>query len=132
MLSAVPLRTADNGDMFEDLEPALAEVGLPYYEFGTGAAQEASLSVMARRVVAGELDPRAFTAWSHRTFGHDRLPPAERLAELDDIYDTIKYTTMTVQEVDAEVHVEAERLAALRPPLIATPASTRLPGGSRA
>ncbi|WP_125805057.1 hypothetical protein [Actinoplanes sp. ATCC 53533] len=119
MLAAVALRTAQNSDMFENLEQALAEVGLPYYEPDSMAGQEATLAVMATRALSGDLDPRSFAAWAHHTFGHDRLPAAERLAELDDAYDTIDYTDLTVQDIDTDVIAEAHRLA------VATPRLTR-------
>lgn len=56
MLGAVSLRTADNGDLFEYLEPALTEVGVPSYEFGSEAALDAALSSPTARRTA---EPRA-------------------------------------------------------------------------
>jgi hypothetical protein len=102
--------------MLENLKQALTEVGLPYYEPNSTAGQEAALAVMAARVLSDDLDPRSLAAWSHRTFGHDRLPAAERLAELDDVYDTIEYTDLTVEDVNADVVAEAKRLAVPMPP----------------
>jgi hypothetical protein len=49
-------------------------------------------------------------AWAHATFGHDRLPLAEHLVELDDAYDALEYTDMTEQEVNDEVLAEARQI----------------------
>ena len=112
MLAAVSLRTAGDSDVIDLLEQALYEVGLSYYEPRSIAAQESALAVIARRALTGELQPRALAAWTHRVFGHDRLALAERFAELDDVYDAIDYTDLSVLEVDAEVIAEAVRIAA--------------------
>lgn len=66
---------------------------------------------MASRVLSGSLTPRDLAAWAHTTFGHTTLELAERLAELDDAYDILAYTDMTREDVDAQVRVEARRIA---------------------
>jgi len=38
------------------------------------------------------------------------LPLAERLVELDDVYDALEYTDTTEQEVNDEVLAEARRI----------------------
>ncbi|MGA4856946.1 hypothetical protein ACPCAB_09820 [Streptomyces koyangensis] len=63
-----------------------------------------------RRLLQGELSPRAPAFWAHRSHGHE-LPLTERLAELDDAYDLTEYGA-TVAELDAEVTAEAPPPAA--------------------
>ncbi|MFJ1656895.1 hypothetical protein ACIOC2_37245 [Streptomyces sp. NPDC088337] len=62
-------------------------------------------------MLAGELTPREFTFRIHQRYGHE-LPLTERLAELDDEYDTLEYGETTAAQVDAEVTAEARHLAA--------------------
>lgn len=56
------------------------------------------------------MPPRDLALWAHRTIGHDELPLAERLMELDDVYDCIEYSDQTAAEVDADVVAEARRI----------------------
>ncbi len=53
------------------------------------------------------MDPSALTVWAHRTFGHDTLELAERLVELDHVYDCLELTDMTERDIDAGVIAEA-------------------------
>lgn len=111
MLAGVQVRYADE-EVPELLEAALHDVGLPYYPRGSRAGQEAALKVMASRVVAEAMHPRELAAWAHATIGHDRLPLAESLVEVDDIYDALDCTDMTEPQVDDEVRAEARRIVA--------------------
>jgi hypothetical protein len=95
MLAALPLRALDDRDINELLEQALAEVGLSYYPPSSREAEEAALAVVARRTLSGAVRPRDLASWAHRAFGHDRLPLAGRLAELDDVYDMVEQTALT-------------------------------------
>jgi hypothetical protein len=111
MLAGLPLRALDDRDVEDLLEQALAEVGLPFAMPNSREAEESGLVVMARRTLSGAVSPCDLASWAHRTFGHDRLAMATRLAELDDVYDTIEYTDMTPADVDAEVLDEARHIA---------------------
>ncbi|MER5486402.1 hypothetical protein ABT024_24760 [Streptomyces sp. NPDC002812] len=61
-------------------------------------------------MLAGAFTLRQFTSRIHARYGH-ALPLAERLAELDDEYDSIDFGDRTMAEVDAEVMAEARKLA---------------------
>ena len=98
-------------DVHELLPEALNELGLTFYPVASDAGQEAAARGLARRMLAGELTPRAFTFRIHQRYGHE-LPLTQRLAELDDEYDVLEYGNETVDQVDAEVTAEAHRLAA--------------------
>jgi hypothetical protein len=111
MLAGLSPRTLHDLDVDELLEQALTEVGLPYFEPHSHEATEAALAVMARRTLSGEVSPRDLASWSHRAFGHDGLAMGARLADLDDMYDTIEYTALTPAYVDACVIDEARRIA---------------------
>ncbi|MHA6765314.1 hypothetical protein [Streptacidiphilus sp. PAMC 29251] len=97
-------------DVPEILPAALEELGLSYYPPGSRAGEEAVVRALAGRLLAGELTPRELAARAHQHFGH-RLPLAERLAELDDEYDTLEYGDRTPAQVDGDVTAEARRLA---------------------
>jgi hypothetical protein len=112
VLAGVHLRHADE-DVPHVLEAALQEVGLRYYPRNSLAGLEASVRILALRVLSGQIMPRELTAWAHATVGHDRLPLAERLVELDDVYDALEYTDMTEQNFKDEVHSEARRIVEL-------------------
>lgn len=107
-LAAVSVRAAED-EVPVLLEAALVEAGLAYHERSTQRALEEGLRVMCGRVVAGALEPRALTRWVHATCGHDEVALAENLALLDDVYDSVDWTDVTVEDVDAEV-VEQARL----------------------
>lgn len=64
---------------------------------------------MASRVLTGRVPAADLVVWAHSTIGHDRVALAERLVELDDVYDTLKYTDMTEQEVKAPRRGPADR-----------------------
>ncbi|MFG3089413.1 hypothetical protein ACGGAI_17495 [Streptomyces antibioticus] len=81
---------------------------------GSVAAQEAAARVLAARMLAGELSPRELASRIHQRFGHE-LPLTERLAELDDDYDTLDYGDRTAAQADADVTAEALRLTLDRP-----------------
>jgi hypothetical protein len=128
MLAAVPFRHADD-EVPDVLEAALTDLGLTYYERGSRAGQEAAVRTLAARVLAGTMSPRSLAVWAHSKFGHGRLDLAERLVELDDVYDTVEYTNMTEQEVDAEVTAEARRI--LQESHATDPRLRREPKGTR-
>jgi hypothetical protein len=93
------------------LPEALEELGLTFYPVAGEAGQEAAARALARRMLTGELTPREFTCRIHQRHGHE-LALTERLAALDDEYDTLEYGDRTAAQVDAEVTAEARRLAA--------------------
>ncbi|MEV7416048.1 hypothetical protein [Streptomyces sp. NPDC089919] len=98
-------------DVPDLLPPALYELGLTFYPYAGEAGREAAARALARRMLAGELEPSEFTYRIHQRYGHE-LPLTARLAELDDEYDILEYGDRTVEEVNAEVTAEARRLAA--------------------
>ncbi|UGY92787.1 hypothetical protein [Streptomyces gobiensis] len=98
-------------DVHDLLPEALSELGLTFYPIASDAGQEVAARALARRMLVGELTPREFTFRIHQRYGHE-LPLTERIAELDDEYDTLEYGDRTVPEVDAEVTAEARHLAA--------------------
>lgn len=114
-LAAVSVHHADD-EVPGLLEPALRNVGLAYHSKGTTAANEAALTVMAAQVLAGALPPRDLTVWVHRTFGHATLELAERLSDLDDVYDELDWSDLTEADVDAQVRAEAQRLMRIGSP----------------
>ncbi|MGW4942065.1 hypothetical protein ACWEOZ_10805 [Actinoplanes sp. NPDC004185] len=109
MLAGVHTRHADD-EVPDLLEAALQEVGLEFYPPGSRAGAEAAVKALARRVLDGLMEPSALTVWAYTIFGHDTLELAERLVELDDIYDCLEVTDMTEQDVDADVIAEARRI----------------------
>nr|WP_243876030.1 hypothetical protein [Streptomyces sp. 846.5] len=109
-------------DVHELLPPALDELGLVFHPIASDAGQEAAARALARRMLAGDLTLREFTFRIHQRYGH-QLPLTERLAELDDEYDTLEYGNRTVDQVDTEVTAEARRLAA-HPHVPAEPTDT--------
>ncbi|KDN81571.1 hypothetical protein [Kitasatospora cheerisanensis] len=92
------------------LPAALAELGLIHYPVGSPAGREAAAGALARQLLAGALTPRELAFRIHQRFGR-QLPLVERLAELDDEYDTLEYSDRTPAQLDAEVTSEARRLA---------------------
>lgn len=111
VLAGVRARDADDEVPYL-LEAALHDVGLDYYPRRSQQGKEAAVTTLAGRVLAGTLPPRTLAQWAHTTIGHGTLDLAERLVELDDIYDTIEYTHMTEQDVNDEVVAEARRITA--------------------
>src|SRR5829696_4838759 len=65
---------------------------------------------MASRVLAGLLLPRDLAGWAHSTIGHGGLALAERVVELDDVYDVMEYTDTTGHDVDDMIRAEARRI----------------------
>ncbi|WP_318197728.1 hypothetical protein [Streptomyces sp. MCL20-2] len=116
---AARTRAEADYDVHDLLPPALDELGLTFRPAADEAAQEAVVRALARRMLAGDLEPRELTFRIHQRYGHE-LPLTERLAELDDEYDILEYGDRTVDQVDAEVTAEARRLAA-RPRVPAEP-----------
>ncbi|ROV69701.1 hypothetical protein [Streptomyces globisporus] len=108
---AARTRAEADYDVHDLLPPALDELGLTFRPAADEAAQEAVVRALARRMLAGDLEPRELTFRIHQRYGHE-LPLTERLAELDDEYDILEYGDRTVDQVDAEVTAEARRLAA--------------------
>ncbi|WP_151770771.1 hypothetical protein [Streptomyces abyssomicinicus] len=109
-------------DVHDLLPPALAELGLTFHPVGGEAGQEAAVRALARRMLAGDLQPWEFTSRMHRRHGHE-LPLTERLAELDDEYGMLEEGGEAAAQVDAEVMAEARRLAN-HPTVPAEPADT--------
>ncbi|MGA5819686.1 hypothetical protein ACPC54_17730 [Kitasatospora sp. NPDC094028] len=97
-------------DVPELLPAAFDELGLAFPPADSDAGREAAARALAHRMLAGRLTPRELTSRIHVHFGH-RLPPAGRLAELDDEYDLLPYGGgRAAAEVDAEVRAEALRI----------------------
>ncbi|MGI5390828.1 hypothetical protein [Streptomyces sp. CA-251251] len=110
ILAACTRAEADH-DVHDLLPPALDELGLTVHPVACEASQEAVARALARRMLAGELKPWELTFRIHQRYGHE-LPLTERLAELDDEYAILEDDDSTMDRVDAEVTVEAGRLAA--------------------
>ncbi|WJV44155.1 hypothetical protein [Streptomyces flavofungini] len=106
-------------DVPDLLPAALEELGLTFHPPGSEAGREAAVRSLARQMLAGRLTPRELALRAHQRFGHC-LPPAQRLAELDDEYDVLDHGDRTASRIDAEVMAEARRLA--REALAAAPA----------
>jgi len=109
MLAGVHARHADE-DVPELLEAALADVGLSYYARDSHTGQEAAVRVVAARVLAGLVPPRDLARWAHLTIGHGGVALAERLVELDDVYDVVHYVDTTEHDVDDLIRIEARRI----------------------
>ncbi|MEV4943359.1 hypothetical protein [Streptomyces zaomyceticus] len=97
-------------DVHDLLPTVLDELGLTLYQADSEAGQEVVARALARRMLAGELTPRELAFQIHQQHGHG-LPLTERLAELDDEYDTLEYSDRTLGQVDADVTTEARRPA---------------------
>jgi hypothetical protein len=110
MLAGVHSRNADE-EVPELLQAALHDVGLDFPERDSDAGKEAGLRIMAGRVIAGVMPPIDLASWAHATVGHGVLDLAERLVELDDVYEILDYSDMTEEAFDAEVIAEARRIA---------------------
>lgn len=82
---------------------------MPSHDDSTAGA-EAAVRTLAARAVAGTLPPRELTVWAHSRFGHGKLALAEKLVDLDDVYDCVEYSNVTDAEVDADVVAEARRI----------------------
>ncbi|WP_030759136.1 MULTISPECIES: hypothetical protein [unclassified Streptomyces] len=109
-------------DVHDLLPVALDELGLIMYPVAGEAGQEAAARALARRMLAGKLTPWELTFRLHQRYGHE-LPLTERLAQLDDEYAFLEDDDSAVAQVDAEVTVEARRLAA-RPRISTEPTDT--------
>lgn len=109
MLAALSTREADR-EVPELLPAVLEELGLSALPKDSLAGRETAARALAARLVSEHLTPRELASHAHRLFGHE-LPIAERLAELDDEYDTIEYSGRTPDEVDADITAEAHLLA---------------------
>lgn len=109
-------------DVHDLLPGALDELGLILHPAASEAGQEAAARALARRMLAGELKPWELTFRINQRYGHE-LPLTARLAELDDEYGFLEFGgDQAVAQIDAEVTVEARRLAAVRPSVPAEPA----------
>ncbi|GGN98524.1 hypothetical protein GCM10010112_91540 [Actinoplanes lobatus] len=111
MLAGVHARNADE-EVPDLLQAALEGLGLSYYPAGSNAGLEATVRILASRVLAGRMSPLDLATWAHSNIGHDRLPIAERLVDLDDMYDILDYIDMTEQDLDNEIRAEARRITA--------------------
>lgn len=96
----------------DEVEAALAEHGRTLPPPEAPAGQGAALVAVARAVVAGRVPPREAAAWAHRAVGHDGVPRAAALVELDDRYGT---DVEDPAALDAEVLSVCEGLAVVRP-----------------
>lgn len=112
VLAGVHARNADE-EVPDLLEAALNDVRLSHYPAGSDTGLEATIRIMAARVLAGRMSPMDLAAWAHSTVGHDRLPITERLVDLDDMYDILDYSDMTEQDLENEIFAEARRITAI-------------------
>ncbi|MEU9161897.1 hypothetical protein AB0D29_16700 [Streptomyces sp. NPDC048424] len=102
-------------DVHDLLPEALDELGLILHPAASEAGQEAAVRALARRMLAGELEPWELTFRINRRYGHE-LRLAARLAELDDEYAFLEFGgDSAAAQIDAEVTAEARRLAADHP-----------------
>ncbi|MFB6618107.1 hypothetical protein ACFCV9_28470 [Streptomyces sp. NPDC056367] len=102
-------------DVHDLIPPALDELGLTFHPVSSEAGQEAAARALARRMLAGELKPWELTFRINQRYGHE-LPLTARLAELDDEYAFLEHGgDEAVAQIDAEVTVEARRVAAAHP-----------------
>lgn len=113
ILAAVPYRDARD-DVPVVVEAALDELGLEYHAPGSDDGHAAVVRMMSARLLSGAMTPRELAAWAHRTVGHGRLPSAERLVELDDLYDVAEHGSRSLEEVDGDVVAEARRITGAR------------------
>ncbi|WP_434587388.1 hypothetical protein [Streptomyces sp. A5-4] len=113
ILAALTRAEADY-DVHELLPEALEGLGLTFYPVDSETGAEPAVRALARRMLAAELTPRQFTFRIRHRHGHELALTAE-LADLDDEYDTLEYGDKTTAQIDAEVRVEARRLAAGSP-----------------
>jgi hypothetical protein len=107
-LAAVPLDQADI-EVAELLEPAMKDIGLPYYSMGSTASLQAGLVAMASQTLSGAFTPGYLAAWAYETFGH-QVDFAADLARFDDVYEVGDGTNSTREDVDKEVIAEARRI----------------------
>jgi hypothetical protein len=83
---------------------------MEYHAWGGHSGLVAAVKALSARALAGRATPRELAFWAHSRCGHDRLPLAERLVLLDDVYDCLEYSDQTVEETDADVLAEARRI----------------------
>ncbi|WP_284574618.1 hypothetical protein [Streptomyces sp. 2P-4] len=102
-------------DVHDLLTPALEELGLTFHPAASEAGREAAVRALARRMLAGELEPWELTFRINQRYGHE-LPLTARLAELDEEYAFLEHgDAEAVARLNAEVTAEARRLAAVQP-----------------
>jgi len=109
ILAGVSRRHADE-EVPEIVEAALRDVDLPSHPRASQDAEEAAIRVLAARVLAGLLAPCGLTGWAFLRYGHDTQPLAERLVELDELYELVEHSETTHGEIDADVRAEARRI----------------------
>ena len=108
-LASVPLRHADV-EIDPMLDTVFLDLGLTRHPRESPAAEKAALVAMARCALSQTISPRYLTHWTHVQFGHDRLDTAEELARLDDEYDYNEFNGEPIDEIDAQVLAEAQRI----------------------
>ena len=113
-LACLPSDASAN-DIEDVLERVAPDIGFPVVPKGNPEAVLAAAFVMVRRCAAGHIAERDLARWMHTVIGHDRSQELERLVVLDDVYDTVEYSSDTIGSVDAEVRGEVDRLAHLYP-----------------
>ncbi|MFC0113322.1 hypothetical protein [Kibdelosporangium aridum] len=112
MLAALPVREADY-EVNELIEAVMSEVGLPHHSRDSAAANQAAVRATAARLVAGDLTPSYLAAWANSEYWLHELELASRLTELDHCYCEVEYTDLTVEDIDALVIAEAQRIISL-------------------
>lgn len=108
-------------DVHDLLPVALDELGLVLHPPGSEAGREAAVRTLARRMLAGRLQPWELTFRIHQNYGRE-LPLTERLAALDHEYAILEGSDEAVAQIDAEVTAEARHLAEDHPRVPAEPA----------
>lgn len=96
-------------EVAELAEAALTEVGLTHHPRHSPAAEAAAISALARQCLRGHIPPRELTRTAHALFGHEDGPFLD-LSELDDVYDSLDVTDLSVEEVDEQVREAARRV----------------------
>jgi hypothetical protein len=88
----------------EDVVPlAAAELGIETCPPRTEGASLQAARVLARRCLAGAVQPRELVAWMHTTFVHGQSDRIEPLLVLDDEYDISMDTDRSIAFLDQEV-----------------------------
>lgn len=111
-LACLPPNASTN-DIEDILERTGPDIGVPLVPRGNPEAALAAASVMVQRCAAGKLPERDLARWMHTVIGHESSEELELLVGLDDAYDAVDYSSITVESVDAQVRAEVDRLTDL-------------------
>ncbi|MFD0904648.1 hypothetical protein [Actinomadura sediminis] len=101
MLAAISSHDATY-DVPEYLPGALTELGLPSVDLSTHVGQEVAARAIARRLLAGKMQPRDLVSRIPWLLGSD-LPFVIELAPLECKYETLTPGNNRAQDIDAQV-----------------------------